>query len=248
MRKIQYILLMLVLVATPFVITAWAQAQGETMELRLRRDFGYGGGFQIQGAFTLLVKDDERFDRVVFYIDGQAVFDDSQAPFEYKFNTEQFEPGEHEMYAVGYLPDGVTVQSNRIIKQFLSAEEARGKTVKLIVPLIGILSLVTLLGVVLPLLFQRNKRHIPFKYGVAGGAVCPRCGLPFSRSLLAPNMLVGKLQRCPHCGKWSIVPRASMQALEEAERRLASEGSVEIEVSTEEERLRKMLDETRYDE
>ncbi|MEK6221558.1 MAG: hypothetical protein N2D54_04870 [Chloroflexota bacterium] len=31
-------------------------------------------------------------------------------------------------------------------------------------------------------------------YSAAGGAVCPRCQLPYSRHLLSPNLLVGKLE------------------------------------------------------
>jgi hypothetical protein len=38
--------------------------------------------------------------------------------------------------------------------------------------------------------------------------------MPFSRSVLAPNMLVGKLERCPHCRKWAIVGRAGSADLE----------------------------------
>ena len=66
--------------------------------------------------------------------------------------------------------------------------------------------------------------------------------------MLAPNLLAGKLERCPHCGKWAIVPRAAPQVLQEAEDRLR-EGSLETETTSESEaeKLRRMLDESKYE-
>lgn len=59
---------------------------------------------------------------------------------------------------------------------------------------------------------------MPFtSYGLLGAAVCRRCGKPFGRRWWAPNVLVGKLQRCPHCGAWSIVRRATPEELARAE-------------------------------
>jgi hypothetical protein len=93
----------------------------------------------------------------------------------------------------------------------------------------------------LPLGAERN-------YGMVGGAICPRCSRPFSRHVLAPNMLVGKLERCPFCGKWSIVAAAPLDALRAAERAeltAAQEGG-ELTQGDAEERLRKDLEDSRY--
>jgi hypothetical protein len=106
----------------------------------------------------------------------------------------------------------------------------------------------TLVGALVPALMGRGKEFRSGQYGAAGGAVCPRCTFPYSRNILAPNLVVGKLQRCPHCGKWAIVPRASQSNLEAAEERWAREGTSTVEAPSEEERVRQMLDDSRYDE
>jgi hypothetical protein len=77
------------------------------------------------------------------------------------------------------------------------------------------------IGVVLVVLVARHLFRRPVKpashepgqrrsYGVAGGVVCRSCGLPFARNALDLNMVVGKLVRCPHCGKWAVLPAASL--------------------------------------
>ena len=34
---------------------------------------------------------------------------------------------------------------------------------------------------------------------------CPKCGQTFARSLIPLNMGVGRLERCPHCRRWSVI-------------------------------------------
>jgi hypothetical protein len=34
---------------------------------------------------------------------------------------------------------------------------------------------------------------------------CPKCGETFERGLLAPNLVWKRLERCPHCRRWSVV-------------------------------------------
>lgn len=123
------------------------------------------------------------------------------------------------MFAEGVLSDGTILESNHISKIFLSSDQAFGETQQIIGPILIGTALLTLLGVGVPLLANRNKVFVLGKYGPAGGVVCPRCELPFSRSVLSPNLLVGKLVRCPHCGKITISPRASNTRLQEAESR-----------------------------
>jgi len=87
------------------------------------------------------------------------------------------------------------------------------------------------------------------QYGAAGGTVCPRCSFPFSRNVLSPNLLLGKLERCPHCGKWSIRARAAQADLAAAEERLraAQEESTPIDADPEES-LKRALDESRFED
>lgn len=85
-------------------------------------------------------------------------------------------------------------------------------------------------------------------YGIAGAAVFRKCGRAFARPWWAPNMMVGKLQRCPHCGAWAILPAASAVEIEVAE---AREGKPEPEEAAEtlsaEEALRRRIDASQYE-
>ncbi len=85
------------------------------------------------------------------------------------------------------------------------------------------------------------------EYGLAGGAICPRCKRAFARDALSPNLLVGKLCRCPHCGKWSILPRATPAALAEAEAANRAAPEPAAPTLTEEERLRRQIDASKYE-
>ena len=60
--------------------------------------------------------------------------------------------------------------------------------------------------------------------------------------------MIGKLSRCDNCGKWSIlrrVPIDILRAAEIAEVKADQAGAASIE-KTEEEKLRDMLDNSRY--
>jgi len=223
--------------------------QTATLELGLSRDWGYGGlDNKIQGLFSMRAEGPEALVEVRFRIDEAIVNVDTEAPFRYQFETDSYPSGVHSLSASGTLASGEVIESNEIVRNFLSAEEAGAETQKIVVPILLVAGVVVLLGIGGPLLLGRGKEHKPGVYGAAGGAVCKRCGMPFKRSILAPNMLVGKLERCPHCGKWAIVPRASTADLETAEARLAGEGGVEVgPAETEEEKRQRLLDESRFD-
>lgn len=87
-------------------------------------------------------------------------------------------------------------------------------------------------------------------YGLAGAAICPRCGKPFARPPLGLNLLVGKLSRCPHCGKWSVVARATPAALAEAEaREKAQAGPTDASPAlSPEEKLRRAIEASKYEQ
>ena len=246
MKKFVLILLLILTLALPKL--AFAQNGDAVLPLVFNRDFGYADNKQIQGTFSLKVKSDFELTKVEYFIDDQVVFSSTEPPYRYQFNTAQFDPGEHVIYAIGYKSDGTTIKSRTITRKFITSEEAYGNVKKLILPFIALVAIISLGSVTLSVLIGRHKEFQPGVYGIAGGAVCPRCGLPFSRSALAPNLIIGKLQRCPHCGKWSVVPRASKQALHEAEARLERRETQEINEVAEKDDYRKLLDESRFDD
>ena len=142
---------------------------------------------------------------------------------------------------------GTILESNHISKEFLSSDQAWGETQQIIGPLLIGTAVLSLLGVGIPLLVNRNKVFVLGKYGPAGGVVCTRCELPFSRSVFSPNLLAGKLVRCPHCGKISILPRASSARLQEAESRYTRKDEPGM-IHPGKEDLQKQIDESRFED
>ena len=198
MQKTLYRTFVLVLIFS-FILSpaVFAQEDQHEIDLGLLRTMGYGGfGGEIQGTFTISASSDDTLERVVFYYDDTILGEDAEAPFKLQFNTDTIEPGPVEFSAVGYFSDGTSSKSDTISRTVVSGESIWGTMSGLILPIIGISVLVIIIGFVLQ--FARGKKGTPFtpgKYGAAGGAVCPKCGLPFSRNFLSPNLLVGKLER-----------------------------------------------------
>jgi hypothetical protein len=122
---------------------------------------------------------------------------------------------------------------------------------------------IIVVGIVLALLvarqvFMRRDKPAPLgpgerrNYGSAGGAVCRKCGLPFARNALDLNVLMGKLVRCPHCGKWAVLPAASpaeLAAAEERERQTLGGATAAAEPAqlSSEEQLRRRIETSRYE-
>lgn len=231
---------------------AYAQGEAPALRLTLRRNWGYGGlGGNIQGTFSYEISGPENLVRVAFYLDDAVIGEDEETPFRLQFSTGQFEPGVHKMYAVGYTAEGEMLRSNEVRRTFLSGTDAMDSALRLVIPLLVVIGGLSLLGALGPMLFGRgSKKGAVGEYGMAGGAVCRRCGLPYARPFLAPNLGIGKLARCPHCGKWSVATRARREALAEAEARLRGEmemGTAQIEES-EEDRLRQQIEASRFEE
>ncbi|MCJ7716291.1 MAG: hypothetical protein MUO54_07205, partial [Anaerolineales bacterium] len=198
--------------------------------------------------FTLKIRTPpSQVKEVKFFMDGDLVSTDIAEPFEYKFHTSNFIEGKHEMSAIGVLADGTQLDSNHITKVFLSSDQAWSETENNVGPLLIGTAVLSVLGIVVPLLVNRKKEYIPGKYGPAGGAVCPRCELPFSRSLFSPNMVTGKLVRCPHCGKFSIQPRASQARLQEALDRFNNK-DLPGGIQPGENDLNKLIDDSRFED
>jgi len=236
--------LLLLLAAVP----ATAQTTCE-LSIEFHRDFGYAAGGEIQGAFSLTAGGPENLAKVDYYLDDQLLGSATQPPFKISFNTGTYPLGRHTFTAVGTTADGDQVCSPDRTVEFVSAEEGWQTAGKIVFPILGVVLLVSLLGTAGPMLLGRKAKFRLGEYGAAGGAVCSRCGMPFSRHLMSPNMVFGKLERCPHCGKVSIVTAASASALREAEARWQADSHKgELKPESETDRLREQVDESRYEE
>jgi hypothetical protein len=231
-----------------------ARAQdGEELTLRMSRNFGYSSGTgRVQGTFTLKASGPEDLARVVFYIDDELIGEAGEAPFDLRFVTDSYPLGPHTLHALGYTAGGQELRSNEIHAEFVSAEEGMQAATKIMLPLLGFVLLAMLLSFAFTFVGSRKHANLPpgapRKYGVAGGAICPRCSRPYPRHFWAPNLLLGKLERCPFCGKWAIVPAAPLDMLQAAEQAELHDAQGEAEVGplSEAERLRRDLEDSRY--
>jgi len=199
-----------------------AYAQGEEITLKFSRDFGFASGTgKIQGLFSMKVTSSEQLSEVVFYIDTESIGKAVVEPFNLQFNTDNFSPGVHTLYAIGHTIDGRELKTREEITEFLSPQDSKKATLTLIVPILGLSLIAVILSAVIPAFLTKKKGTLApgteRNYGAAGGTICPRCSRPFPRHVFAPNMLLGKLERCPHCGKWGIFRIYPIDLLRKAE-------------------------------
>lgn len=235
-----------------FIPAKSAIAQSNTLTLSLIKLYGYNGfGGDIQGSFRLVASGPTNLVSVNFFLDDVLIGSTDQDPFQIQFNTNNYSVGSHTFFAVAYDTRGEELCSNEIHAIFLSEEQSRSSVLKIILPILGLTFIVIMISGFVPLfLKQRSGTIILGQYGSAGGAVCQRCGLPFSRSYFGLNLVIGKLERCPHCGKWGVLRRALPEELKQAEARLqadyaAGAHSVKIDDKL---HLQQSLEESRYED
>jgi len=221
--------------------------------ISIRRDFGFGNGADIQGRMTISVKGDEStIAKVIFLLDDKEMATVTSAPFKHSFSTDQYSAATHQISAKVVTVAGVSYPTRVLTYRFLSANEVGDGMKKILIP-IGI---ITLLGMGVPALLQstsqkKRQQHPgePVNYGYSGGAICPKCGYPFARSFLSPHVGSLKFERCPSCKKWSMVGRASLEDLREAEQAEARKYGNAIDQadpSKTQKEQKDSLDDTRY--
>jgi hypothetical protein len=257
-RKVRYFSLLIVVVLLAMMIASPVLAQTPTAapwRLNVNRDFGYGGGADIKGLFTLSVIGQEDITSVTYLIDEKEMAVVSEDPFKFQFNTSQYPYGWHDLTAeVTNLAGEKFVTPARHLN-FVTSEMESETMKKMILPLFGlILGVMLIVGVVqFVLMRKRNPNGVPAgtkrNYGYAGGSICRKCGRPTPRHIWGFNIGIGKLDRCENCGRWSVmqgVPLGILRTAEEAEK--ASETSQStISEKSEDEKLRELIDKSKYE-
>jgi DNA-directed RNA polymerase subunit RPC12/RpoP len=235
------------------VQTAAAQEQ-TPVTISINKDFGYNDfSGRIQGRFTVRSIGPDDLARVIFFIDGETLAEDNEAPFRANFETGSYPDGVHAFTALGYISSGQELVSNEVRKEFISSQEGFSSTLKLALPILAVVGGAILLSAFFSIRMGKRKLEAlppgaPRSYGMLGGTICPKCGRPFGVHMWGLNLMVGRLDRCPYCGKWSLVVRHSLDALRQAElAEIEAAGDTgQFQAPSEEERLRKELDESRY--
>jgi len=248
MKKIIAAFLITILVNLTFISVV--SAQSEELTLSLSRDFGYGGfNGDIQGTFSAKAKGPADLEQVQFFLDETLLGEDTEAPFAIQFITDNYPNGAHVLTAVGFTADGKQLKSQTISAVFVSKEEGAAAGLKMIVPILAVVFGSLAIGAITTMINLRKGKKLPAgttRSYTFGGGICPKCKRPFGFQLLSMNMIAGKLTPCPHCGKWSIVKRASMSDLHAAEQAELDTEKVQISEASEEEKLRKELDDSKY--
>ena len=228
------------------------QAQSEELTISFSRDFGYSsGGGDIQGLFSIKVSGPDTLVNVVFYLDDSVMGEDVEAPFGLQFTTDNYPPGKHAIYAAGTTSDGRELKTKVVHANFVSADEGNRAAMRILIPVLGIVGVSMLLAVLVPIITGRKTIALepgtPRNYTL-GGAICPKCQRPFAMHLFGLNLGLGKLDRCPYCGKWSMVRRQSLQTLRAAEEAELERAKVtgSVQGMTEEEKLKKQLDDSKF--
>jgi hypothetical protein len=255
MKKTGILLGLLILLLTFSVVAA----DSPDFNIRLRRDFGYGGmGNQIQGRFSILVLDEIDFTEVIFYMDETELGRVTSAPFRFQFSTDDYAHGEHVYWAKGVLPDGSVLTSNRISAFILSKEEANNSLGSILLVLFGGIGVAVAISFVVSAAVSRKVKQgeyfdenlLPKGYHVHGGTICKKCGKPYAYKAFSGNFITHKLDRCPHCGKWTFSRPVSKEVMIAAAVEMRgvdqNEKADSIDGMSEEEKLRKQLDESKY--
>jgi hypothetical protein len=223
------------------------------LQLRMSRTWGYSSGSgKIQGLFTMKASGPDDLQRVTFYIDGTPLGEATQSPFELRLNTDEHSLGIHTLYAVGVRGSGHELHSNEIRVVFVSADESWQAARRIMLPLFAIVFGAILLSFLLTFLTAGKRRSLPpgapRKYGFSGGAICPKCQRPFPLHLFGLNLGLGKLDRCPYCGKWSVLrprPIGELRLAEQAELE-ASQAEAQVPEASDEAKLRRDMDDSRF--
>ena len=247
MKDTYKVVILSIILMLLFTTGVSAQTEEPELDIRVVKNFGYSGfGNDIQGTFTIRVNGPDDLVEVHFYLDDTLLGTDSEPRFALQFQTDNYEEGLHQIYAIGFLADGTELRTGELTRDFVSGENSAN----IAIWIVGIVLAISLVGVLGPVLMGRRKGSVKVgEYGVAGGAVCGRCGFPFSRNILAPNLVFGKLERCPHCGKWAIARRAFPAELAAAEERYhaAQQDTGTVDIS-EEDGLHRSLEDSRFDD
>jgi len=248
MKKNIYAILITILVSLTFISVV--SAQSEELKLILSRDFGSEGfNGDIQGTFSIKASGSANLERVQFFLDETLLGEDTEALFAIQFITDNYPTGAHVFSAIGYTTDGKQINSTTISAVFVSKEEGLAAALKVIVPILVLVFVVKVISTRSAMINERKGKKLPAdgqrRYPFGGG-ICPKCKRPFGFQLLGLNVVVGKLTPCPHCGKWSIVRRVSMSDLHAAGQAELYAEKAQIPEASEEENLRKELDDSKY--
>jgi hypothetical protein len=248
MNKLRIAILIVVFICLAAVTAVFAQ--DENLNLELARDWGYEGfSGDIQGTFTLKCSGPSNLTRVEFYIDGKKMGEATSTPFTLQFLTDNYPVGVHVLNSIGTTADGKQVRSQDITANFVSAAASSKFLLTITVPILVIVFGAVILSAVIPMITGRKQIKLPagtqrnYRFG---GGICPKCGRPFAFQPLGLKLPFIRYERCPYCGKFSLVKYTSMENLRAAEQAELEAEKPQVPEVPEEDKLKQELDDSKY--
>jgi hypothetical protein len=228
-------------------------AQGEQLQISLRKQFGGDFGSKIQGQFLLQVRGGPGdLAGVTYYLDGNVLGETVAPNLAYSFSTDNYAPGPHEITAEGRAADGTIYTSNTLQVEFITGEEMGKMVGTIIVPILALVVLAAIIPVIMAVTGGRKTPPAPGEprsYGLLGGTVCKRCGQPYPIHWWSLRLGFARLDRCPYCGNLTLIQRASPETLKQAEEALVAQAKTAgptIPEKSAEDKLREQIDKSRY--
>lgn len=96
---------------------------------------------------------------------------------------------------------------------------------------------------------DRRQTGKPIISGPLGGTICPKCHRPFAIHLWSIRLVLARLDRCPHCGRWSFVQRVHPDVLDAAADAMNQVAVTNPDTEPDEaETWRRRLDDSRFED
>lgn len=225
--------------------------------LHMTRTFGYGSGTgDIRGNFRASLQGpEENVSQVEFLLDGEVMATVTEAPFSLDFVTSDYPDGEHMLAARVTLNDGSVQTTAERHYNFVTAEQESAGVKGVMLPIIGLVVVITVGGVLIQTVMMRKKPLKVYEpgeeraYGLYGGAICPKCKRPVPLHWYGLKVsFVGRYDHCDICGRRGMFKVESMHTLREAEaaeRQAAQKVEKQLQGKPED-RLREQLDESKF--
>lgn len=224
--------------------------------LNITRTFGSDTGTgKIRGTFELkVIGDQDAIQKVSYRLDGEEIALIEEPPFAYKFQTQDHPDGDHTLSATVTTLSGDLIDTAGRKFRFMSNEEQFSTMGRILGIVFGVVIGLMLIGVLIQAVIFGGKglRKVPLgeprNYGFKGGGICPSCKRPYAFHWFSINLIGAKIDRCDFCGRFNYVKSRGLEELRAAEREELRQAQPETPIAekSEEERLKEMLDQSKY--
>jgi hypothetical protein len=217
------VFLLISMLTLVFISQVWAEP---TISLSIDKTSGYNtpGNTEINGYFTVYASTSSDVERVEFYLDNVLQYNDTNSPFDWHFDTNDYALGQHNITAVAFGTSGQQISAS--LSTNIVDVPILWTTIVPILLVVGSIALV-LLSV---WFFRKGYRSND----------CPKCGYSAPQQFYFIHFgLRNYLKRCPQCGKFYFCGKSYKPS--------DNDDSPPKESPSDEDRLRKDIDNSKYE-